>query len=139
MAATGFADIALDNNPLSSTYKDVVIVNGDVPTVSGTAAILQNILQTLNVFLGEWFLNVNLGVNYFGQVLTKNANQRIIDAIMIDQILAVPGVTALTAYSFTSNKALRSLAISFTAQTTTGIVNYTGTLPTGTVVSGTPS
>jgi hypothetical protein len=132
---TGFNDIALDNNPLSTTYKDITIVNGDLPTVSGTAAILQNILQTLSVFLGEWFLNTNLGIDYFGSVLTKNPSQKIINAIFINQILSVPGVTNLTAYSFAVNAATRSIAIAFTAQTTQGIVNYTGTLPTGTVIA----
>jgi hypothetical protein len=137
--AAAFNDIALDNNPLSSTFGDVYLVNGDLATVSGSAAILQNILQTLGVFLGEWFLNTSLGIDYFGSVLTKNPNQQIIDAIFISQILAVPGVTALTAYSFTRNNAFRSLAINFTAQTTQGIVNYNGTLPTGTVATGTPT
>lgn len=139
MPTSGFNDIALDNNPLSSTYKDIFIVNGDLGTVSGGAAIVQNILQTLGIFLGEWFLNTNLGIDYFGSILTKNPNQKIIDAIFISQILAVPGVTALTSYSFVYNKAMRSLAISFQAQTTQGIVNYTGTLPTGNVAVGTPT
>lgn len=135
-----FNDIALDNNPLSTTYHDIFIQNGDVSTVSGTAATLQNLLQTLGIFLGEWFLNTNLGVDYLGKVLIKNPNQRIIDALLIAQILSVPGVTALVNYSFTYKPSQRSLAVSFTVQTTQGIVNYSGTLPQGTVAAaGTPS
>lgn len=131
-----FNDLALDTNPLSTTFGDIYLVNGDLATVSGAAAILQNILQTLGVFAGEWFLNVNQGVDYLGKILIKNPNQRIIDAILISQILSVPGVTALTSYSFKADFVTRTLSVRFSAQTTQGIVDYSGTLPTGTAATG---
>src|SRR4029077_4743012 len=96
-------DLALDTNPNSLTFKDLKIVNGDLVLVDGTAGIMQNILQTLKIFLGEWFMDNTLGIDYFGSILVKNPNQAIINAIFINQILSVPGVTALTAYKFTPN------------------------------------
>ena len=121
-------DIAIDYNPLSSTYQDIQIVNGDLVIVDGPQAILQNIIQTLGLFLGEWFLNVNLGIDYYGQILVKNPIQSTVDAIFINQILNVPGVTALLAFSFNPNFVTRILALTFKAQVTGGIVDYTGSI-----------
>lgn len=119
-------DIALDLDPVSLTYRDVQIVSGDLVLVGGGPAILQHILQRLGIFLGEWFLDNTIGVPYFQQVLVKNPNQAIIDAIFLTQILNVPGVTQVTKYAFRANAETRQLNITFTAQTTTGIVNYAG-------------
>lgn len=119
-------DIALDLDQTSLTYRDVIVENGDLQLVGGGPAIIQHILQRLGIFLGEWFLDNTIGVPYFQQVLVKNPNQAIIDAIFINQILNVPGVTQVTKYSFTANAATRQLTTNFTAQTTTGIVNYAG-------------
>jgi hypothetical protein len=119
-------DIALDLNPTSPTYRDVKRVAGDLLIVDGTQAILQNILQTIGIFKGEWFLNNTIGIDYFGSVLVKNPNPAAINAIFQSQILNVAGVLSLTAYSFVPNYTTRQLNISFTAQTTQGIINYAG-------------
>ena len=119
-------DLAIDLNPASPTYLDVSLSGGDLVTVSGTAAILQNILQTLKTYYGEWFLDNTVGVDYFGTILVKNPNQGFINTALIGAILAVPGVTQLTNYNFSANSATRQLSVTFTAQTTSGIVNYAG-------------
>jgi hypothetical protein len=119
-------DIALDLNPLSPTYRDVLIANGDLVLVDKGPAILQHILQRLSTFLGEWFLDNTIGIPYFQQVLVKTPNQATIDAIFINAILNVPGVTQLTKYGFKAEFTSRTLRLSFTAQTTAGIVNYAG-------------
>lgn len=121
-------DIAIDYNPLSSTYQDVILVDGDLEIVDGPQAILQNIVQTLGTYLHEWFLNLNVGIDYFGQILVKTPNQSTVDAIFINQILNVPGVQALLAYSFNPNFVTRGLALTFKAQVTGGVVDYTGTI-----------
>ena len=121
-------DILIDLNPLSGTYLDWVVENGDLQLTNNQQGILQNILQTLKVYLGEWFMNTNIGIDYFGQILVKNPQQEVINAIFISAILNVPGVIQLNEYSFTPNFITRQLEISFLAQTTTGLVDYTGLL-----------
>lgn len=118
--------IALNLTPGSPTFGDSILSAGDFQLVTSTTEILQNILQTLKVFLGEWFLDSNLGVDYYGTVLVKNPNQQSIDAIFISQILTVPGVTQLNSYSFTPDYVTRRLKIAFSVLTTTGIVKYSG-------------
>lgn len=119
-------DIGFDLVATSSTYRDLQFVNNDLVLISGTTAILQNILETLGVFLGEWFLDTSIGIDYFNQILVKNPDQATINAIFINQILSVAGVVQLNSYSFTPNFITRQLSIKFSVQTTQGIVNYAG-------------
>jgi hypothetical protein len=120
-------DIALDNDPTSSTYRDIYLSStGDLATVDGREAILQNILQTIGVFRGEWFLDVTIGIDYFGQILIKNPVISKVNAILIDKIMNVAGVISLNTYSFSSDFVRRQFAVSFNVTTTQGIVNYAG-------------
>lgn len=121
-------DIALDLDQNSSTYGDLKIVANDLVLVDGTEAILQNILQTLGMYFGEWFLNTQIGIPYYQVILVKNPNQAQINAVFLNAILNVPGATQITKYSFTVEAAIRRLRVAFTVQTTKGIVNYAGLL-----------
>lgn len=122
------SDILIDLDPLSNTYLDWVIQNGDLVLADDKQGILQNILQTLKIYFGEWFMNTSLGIPYFNQILVKNPQQDVINAILINQILNVPGVSQLNEYSFTPDFIARKLEVSFLAQTTAGLVDYTGLL-----------
>lgn len=120
-------DMAMDLSTASVHFTDIdFTANGDLQLVDGTTAILQNILQTLKIFFGEWFLDQSLGIDYFNQILIKNPNRDVINAIFINQILSVPGVISLLSYSFTPNFITRQLTIAFKAQVTNGIVDYAG-------------
>lgn len=121
-------DIALDLTPGSPTFGDLLIVNGDLVLVDGAQAVLQDLLQRLSTYLGEWFLDNTLGIDYYGQILVKNPDQAKIDALIINTILATKGILQLNSYSFTPNFVTRVLNISFSAMSTSGPVDYTGTL-----------
>ncbi len=127
------ADISLNLNPASPTYKDFLVVNNDLILTSdaqagGTNPILQSIIQRLSFFLGEWFLDNTQGVPWFQQILIKGPSQSNIDAVLKNTILGTLGVTGLSAYTFTPNFAERTLAVTFSATTTSGPVNYSGTI-----------
>ncbi len=82
--------------------------------------VAQAVAMRLQLFRGEWFLDNRLGIDYFGQVLIKAPSLSDIEAIMRQAILATPGVSAITSYSQTLDRAARSLAISTTIQATNG-------------------
>lgn len=127
-------DLSLDlSNPLSSTFGDLLVIDGDLVLTSdadprGTNPILQDIVQSIRFFLAEWFLDNTQGLPWFQQILVKNPNQSAIDAIFKNVILGRPGVLQLASYSFDSNFTNRTLNVSFSAVTTSGTVNYNGTL-----------
>lgn len=123
-------DLALDNNPLSSTYKDIFLVAGDTPMVSGTDQILQNVLQTLGIYRGEWFLDNTIGLGYYQTVLIKNPNQAAITAMFISALLGIAGVTSVLSFNLVLSTPTRAGNLSFKLLTTSGTVTYQGTLPT---------
>lgn len=131
------ADLAIDLNPIDvgqPYYKDIFVSNGDLTLTSdltpnnpaSTNPVFQDILQRLSFFLGEWFLDNTQGVAYYQQILIKNPDQSKIDAIFQNVILGTPGVTQLNSYTFTPNLAQRTLTVTFSCITTSGIVNYSG-------------
>lgn len=130
------ADISLDLVKSSSTYKDFLLVDGDLALTtdadpSGTNNVLQDILQRLSMFQGEWFMDNTAGVPYYQQILRKNPDQSKIDAIFINTICGTLGVQQLLSYAFVPNFAFRTLEVSFSCNTTSGFIDYTGTLSTG--------
>lgn len=127
------SDISLDLRKGSSTFNDYLIIDGDLALTSdaqegGSNPVLQDILQAMRTFLNEWYLDNTLGIPYFQQILVKNPDQSKIDALFQNVILGRPGVVQLLSYKFTPSNALRSLDVEFKAQTTSGVVDYSGTL-----------
>lgn len=125
------SDLMLNLNKTDPAYGDLLVQKGDlVMTPDQETGIRQHILQRLRTYLGEWFMDLSIGIDYFGQILTKNPDQSTIDAIFISIILGTPGVAELSAYSFQSDFTTRTASVSFTVQTTQGTVSYEGILST---------
>jgi len=89
-------------------------------TTSTSENLAQRLLIRLRTFRGEWFLDENLGIDYFGQILGKNRNKATIDAIIQAEILQEREVLQLDEYNSTHDNALRKLNISFKARTIDG-------------------
>ena len=121
-------DIKLVLNPSDPNYGDLDIENNDLILSSGAEEVLQNVLQAIRFFYGEYFLNNGLGVPYFQKIMVKNPQQSDIDTILSDTIQNVPGVTVLQSYSFTPSYANRVLTVAFRAMTTNGPISYSGTI-----------
>lgn len=122
------SSIQIDNDPTSLTFNDIKIVNGDLVLISGVDEVTQEILCSLRTFLGEWFLDNSIGVPWFQQVFVKNVEKSVVDALIINTICSVPGVQTLLSYTSTINTSTRAMTISFKAQSTSGIVNYSGSV-----------
>lgn len=111
-------DILLDPNS-----HDVVFVNGAAPvTRSQQDVVAQRLKITLQTFLGEWFLNLDTGLPYFQQILTKIRNKSTVDAIFQQAILADPGVIEMIQYSSTLTASSRGFDLSFAVRVTDGSI-----------------
>jgi len=119
-------DLALDMDKSSAGYGDLLLTNGDLVLVNGEAEVRQVIKETLGVMFGEWFMDNTIGIDYFGQILVKNPNMGKINAIILSAVLSVPGVLQILSYSFVPDYVARRISITFTAQTTSGVVVYSG-------------
>lgn len=123
------SDVLLDLKKTSANYGDFILIDNDLAiTPNQETAIQQHILQRLRTYLGEWFMDTTLGIDYFGQILIKNPDQSKIDALLRSTILDTPGVTHLLSYNFKTDFKNRILDIDFTVDTTIGEVSYDGVI-----------
>ena len=119
-------DLSLDLLKSSPNFGDLVLSEGDLVINSGVDAIRQNVVQRLRVYLGEWFLNTQIGVPYYQQILVKNPNKGDVDGIFQNTILGTPGINSLDAYLATLDTVTRQYSVSFRATATSGTVDYSG-------------
>lgn len=122
-------DLLLDLDVNSASYGDFLISGGDIQgTPNQLTAIQQHILQRLRTFQGEWFLDNTVGIPFFQQILVKNPNIGTVNGLFISEIRNTPGVASLTKYGFVVDTPKRRITASFRALTTSGVVDYSGTL-----------
>lgn len=89
-------------------------------TTSTSENLAQRLLIRLRRHKGEWFLDENVGVDYFGQILGKNRNKATVDTIIQSEILKEAEVLQLAEYNSVYDNTLRKLSITFKARTLDG-------------------
>ena len=107
---------------------DIEITNNNIDLVLGQEEVRQRLLQRLRTFLGEWFLDKSIGVPYFQDILVKNPNLNLVDAILKVEITETPGVLELLEYDSSLNKSTRQFSVTFTARTISGNVDVEVTI-----------
>ena len=112
------------NISVDNTTGDIELVNGELPLVSGVDEYAQFIGQKLKSFLGEWFLDVRLGVPYFDRIFEKQINPEIVTAIFRNEIITTPGVLELQELDLNLDAATRRLDVDFRALSTDGEVSF---------------
>lgn len=105
---------------------NLVFENGQLVLISDGAAVLQAVRTALLFFKGEWFLDESIGVEWFADILVKNADLSKVESILKSVILGVDNVKSITSFSLdTYNSSTRKLTISFSATTTFGKIDST--------------
>ncbi len=109
---------------LLNTDDDITFVNGELLTVTGQAAIGQDIEMRLKTWLEETPYNTNAGVPYLQFIFKfKNPNLDAVRFVLERVVLDTPGViTANLSVDF--NNATRVLVVTGTAQTIEGNVDF---------------
>jgi hypothetical protein len=103
---------------------DLTTETGDIAFVDGADAIAQHCTIRLRTFLGEYWLNENIGLDYFGKILLKNPNFVVVQSLFRRTILGTPGVLALLQFEMSLDKVERLLSVTFRANTTEGPLDY---------------
>jgi hypothetical protein len=117
-------DLMLDE----STW-DLATGDTDLLLVDGRDAIGQHLAQRLKTFLGEWFLDLRIGVPYFQQVMVKNPDPLVLDSVFKSEIINTPGVTELLSFDLKIDAGSRLLQLSFSAATDDGVITFSEVLP----------
>lgn len=98
---------------LQDTYGDLTFTNNSLTFVEGADEVVQRLRQRLRAFLSEWFLDTSLGVPYFQEILKKNPQQGVVDAILKKHIVTTPGVIELLEYAYVVDTAGRTSTLTF--------------------------
>ena len=106
-----------------------IVVDGDLVTVSESYEVRQYLRSKLKTFLGEWFLDLTVGVPYYEEVFKKNPDAVVIDAAFKEAILSTPGVLELMEFEMGFDNALRKLSLDFKVRSLDGPINFSEVLP----------
>lgn len=98
------------------TSDDLKIEGGKAVLAEDMQAIKVMLKQKLNLVKGNWFLDLNEGLDYFGAILGKNRVDTEMEAEFKIAIAEVIGVTELSAFSIEIDQD-RHLQVVFTAGT----------------------
>lgn len=113
---------------------DLAVVNGNFALVGGEtdeanqAAVKQAIACRLRMFLGEYFLDESVGVDYFGQILVRNPDPQVIRELLRQTIAGTPDVVDVVGADLLLDSPTRSASISYTVQSVYSTEPITGTV-----------
>lgn len=103
---------------------DIQIIDGGLPLVTGLDEIRQMTSCRLQAFQGDWFLNLDLGMPYFQEILKKVTTAAQIEAIFLQEIGKIPGILDIDEFNIEFIKTTREINITFRATTTAGILDF---------------
>jgi hypothetical protein len=102
--------------------------SGNLLLIDNAERVAQQIEITLLAFLGEYFLDASFGIPYLQYILIKDADRALIESVLRAAIRAVPDCSAVTTMALQVNHEIRSLRVTYDAETTFGLVNRSVTL-----------
>jgi hypothetical protein len=100
-----------------------LVVTTDLEFARGTEGVAQLCRIAVQTFAGEWFLDLDVGIPYWEQILGANPEAAIIAARagFHDELLATDGVTQLLVLNATfDNAQSRALTVEWQVGTATG-------------------
>jgi hypothetical protein len=111
-------DVALD------TDGDILLDAEGLHFVSGMAAIIQAVRIRLLMFRGEWFLNQDIGVPYFEELIGDASKRPGVEerarAAFGAAILDTPGVVTVLKLDVAINPSTRKMTVTWQARTAFG-------------------
>lgn len=109
---TGFA---LDENG------DVILENGEIRMVSVEELIRQTVQSVLGTNKGEWFLNINEGIDY-SAIFERGASDEVIRNEICAGLIQIDGTFVLDQLQIRRDAKARCLSVAFTAHNKDGKV-----------------
>lgn len=98
---------------LDRTAHDLSVPGYDLQFVDGVDLIRQRIKQRLLTIQGEWFLNTDIGLPWFEQIIGKGAQEEQVSALLIQNIVETEGVDAVIEFDLTFNRKARKMLVQF--------------------------
>ena len=99
---------------------DLLITNFDLSTVDDVDQITQNLGIRLRFFLGEWFLNIGVGVPYYQSILVKSPNQINVESALKSEIINTVGISEILSFASQYDNRTRQFSLQFSALSDAG-------------------
>jgi hypothetical protein len=80
----------------------------------------QKVRSVISIFLGEWFLDVTLGIPYIPEEDIKTGHRTMIETALRAKITAIKGIKRLTHFDTVYEPGDRTLFVDFQAKTDRG-------------------
>ncbi len=117
---------------IDSVTGDGSITDGDLDTVDGLDAAVQRAADVLQTFKGEWFLDLDFGVDYIKDVLKKAPNLTLVRSILAAEINKAIGDDAvLSQLEVVLVNSTRKLDVSFVLRNPTDATTVQRTVVIG--------
>ena len=100
-------DFLLDDN------HDLVFVNNDLALTDAKQGTIQKIKQKLKFIKGEYFLNEDLGIPYYENILVKNPDLALIESIYIRALQEIEEITEIESFNLNFDPQTRNLSVNF--------------------------
>jgi len=97
----------------SGTWQDWAVESKDLVLIDDNDELTQKIKIRLQFIKGEWFLNTNTGVDYYGLIWKKNPDIAEIDRHIKAEVLSINGITAFIEYTSNLDRVNRIFTVSF--------------------------
>jgi len=103
---------------------EILVTNNSLTLTTGVEAIRQHIKTRFQLFLGEWFLDTDLGVPWFRDILIKKPSFVVVQEILKNTILETPGVLEITKFGFAYNSTTREATLEFSCISSEGPIDF---------------
>lgn len=124
LPATAVGDRVRDIK-LDGTTGDLVFKDDDLVLVADLDAIAQDLRLRIGFVQGEWFLDEELGVPYWTEILVKDPNLVAVQEIFRRTLLETEGVLAVEELTLNYNASARTLGVTFRVTTDLGELSET--------------
>lgn len=113
----------INNLAIDQTTGDLLEKAGQIKQVTGVDAVAQRIYCKLKTYLGEFWLNRELGVPYYQVIFKKGVDLSIVNTLIKSYILSDDAIIEITEYTFSLDRVKREFTIAFSAKTTIGFIS----------------
>lgn len=110
---------------LDTLVHDIMFDNSDIPLTTNTIRddVAQRLKIRLATYLGEWFLNSDVGMPYYQSIFKKGVTKASVDILFQAAILEEEGVTSIVEFNSSLDVSTRTYTLSFRVMTTDGVSN----------------
>lgn len=100
---------------LDTASNDLVRVGGTFVRVSDLPEAVQHVDTRLRIFRGEVFLDIEIGIDFFEEILRKQINPAAVIGEFRDAILGTPGIVEIVTLVINLDAANRRLEVEWSA------------------------